>query len=86
MAFLYFSNYLYPLSCFVATPGDDIIPNNAITDLVSTELGVNDQKDLVGDIKDLIDEVAAKWDSLTAEARTKTIGTAIENILSDGSR
>ena len=55
-----------------ATPIDDIIPINAVLDLMITEGQVRDQRDDVQDAWDLVDRASAKWATMLDENRRKT--------------
>ena len=61
----------YTVSSF-ATPTDDIIPNNALTALNSTENTVADRNIKVNTAWAVVDQSSAKWATMTEENRRKT--------------
>ena len=60
----------YTVSSF-ATPTDDIIPNNALTALNSTENTVADRNIKVNTAWAVVDQSSAKWATMTEENRRK---------------
>ena len=62
-----------------ATPNDEIVPNNAINDLIATEGRVDDQRDKANEAWALVDMADIKWGIMSDENRRKnTLNFLIE--------